>query len=574
MLNRKKPTPLPSLVNLANHFSNFFTEKIQNVISTLPNTGGINIPQITNNTLDTLSPTSFDEIRSIIMSSSSKSSELDPIPTSLLKQCLPAILPSIVTIINTSLDLGIVPEAMKTAAVRPTLKKSNLNSECLQNYRPISNLSYLSKLAERVAFSRLRTYFIHNNLIDNFQSAYRPHHSVETLLTNLVDSVLSEMDKGNITLLVLLDMSSAFDTIDHKILVKRLNSFGITGTALQWFTSYIENRTQYVSVNNTKSDKSRLLYGVPQGSVGGPLLFSVYLQPISTIIKNHNIRYHCYADDIQLFVSVPPSSDAIAEAMKSIETCICAMTDWMNSNSLKMNESKTEFMILGSKNSLMKANHNQLVLHVGNQAILPASRVRNLGVIFDSNMSFIDQVSSISKSVRYQLRNLGFIRQTLTKKACEQLLHALISSRLDFCNSILFGIPKRQQNRLQSLQNSSARLLTFTPRMSSITPVLHSLHWLPVKKRIHFKLMLLVHRAVHEMSPQYIKDMIHPYNPTRTLRSGSDNLLQIPRTRHSWGDRSFSHAAAKLWNQLPSYLRCTKKHTTFKEHLKTHLFNM
>ena len=494
--------------------------------------------------------------------------------TSLLKQCLPAILPSIVTIINTCLSSGIVPESMKIAAVRPTLKKSNLNSDCLQNYRPISNLSYLSKLTERVAFSRLRIYLNENDLIDTFQSAYRPHHSVETLLTNLTDFVLSEMDKGNIVLLVLFDMSSAFDTLDHTILVKRLQSLGVTGTALKWFSSYIDKRTQYVSVNNSKSDQTHLAYGVPQGSVGGPLLFSIYFQPISTIIRKHNLRYHCYADDIQLFISVRPSSDAIANAVRTVEACIHDMKGWMDSNGLKINESKTEFIILGSKNSLVRVDHDHVFLHVGDNVIKPASRVRNLGVIFDNNMSFIEHVSSVSKSVRYQLRNLGFIRKFLTPRACEQLLHALISSRLDFCNAILFGLTKRQLDRLQSLQNSSARLLTFTPRMSSITPVLHSLHWLPVRKRIHFKLMLLVYRALNGISPQYIKDSLHPYNPTRTLRSGGHNLLQIPRTCRSWGDNAFSHAGAQLWNKLPSSLRCIPTYSTFKDNLKTYLFHL
>ena len=246
----------------------------------------------------------------------------------------------------------------------------------------------------------------------------------------------------------------------------------------------------------------------------------------------------------------------------------------MDSNGLRINDNKTEFIILGSKNSLQKVDDGQLVLHVGDKVIKPVTKVRNLGVIFNNNMSFVEHVSSISKSVRYQLRNLGFIRRFLTPRACEQLIHALISSRLDYCNAILFGLNKQQLDRLQSLQNASARLLTFTPRMSSITPVLRSLHWLPVRKRIHFKLILLVFRALHGISPQYITDSLYPYNPTRTLRSGKDNLLPVPRTRHSWGDNAFSHAAAILWNQLPSSLRHISTYASFKGRLKTYLFQL
>ena len=172
-------------------------------------------------------------------------------------------------------------------------------------------------------------------------------------------------------------------------LLRDYSLLGVIGTALQWFSSYIHKRTQYVSVNNSQSDKTYLSYGVPQGSVGGPLMFSVYLEPISTIIRKHNIKYHCYADDIQLFISVHPSSDPIADARRTLEACIHDMKGWMDFNGLKINENKPEFIILGSKNSLLRANHTHLSLHVGGEVLKPASKVRNLGVIFDNNMSFI-----------------------------------------------------------------------------------------------------------------------------------------------------------------------------------------
>ena len=142
-----------------------------------------------------------------------------------------------------------------------------------------------------------------------------------------------------------------------------------------------------------------------------------------------------------------------------------------------------------------------------------------------------------------------------------------------FCNSIFYGLPLQQTQRLQSLQNSSARLLTFTRKTAHITPVLKSLHWLPVLKRIQFKILMLVHRAIHNMSPEYIIDSILEYNPPRTLRSSSSQLLQVPRTVHSWGDRSFSHAGPTLWNNLPPFLRNIPSYTAFKEQLKSYLFN-
>ena len=150
-------------------------------------------------------------------------------------------------------------------------------------------------------------------------------------------------------------------------------------------------------------------------------------------------------------------------------------------------------------------------------------------------MTFNDQISNISKSVRYQLRNLSFIRKCLTKDATEQLVHALISSRLDFCNSLLSGLPVQQISRLQSLQNSAARLVTLTSKTAHITPILKSLHWLPVQKRIKFKILILVYRAIHHLAPKYIQDSLQIYRPSRSLRSSNSLLLQVPRTFHTWG---------------------------------------
>ena len=236
----------------------------------------------------------------------------------------------------------------------------------------------------------------------------------------------------------------------------------------------------------------------------------------------------------------------------------------MGLNGLKLNENKTECIVFGSKSMLSKINSHKLSLHVGDNDIQSAAKVRNLGAIFDSNMSFNNQISNISRSVRYQLRNLSFIRKCLTKDATEQLIHALISSRLDFCNSLLSGLPFQQINRLQSLQNSAARLVTLTKKTTHITPILKSLHWLPVQKRIKFKILIFVYRAIHHLAPKYIQDSRHIYRPSRSLRSSTSLLLQVPRTFHTWGDHSFSHMGPTLWNSLPFSLRNAPTLLTFK----------
>ena len=244
----------------------------------------------------------------------------------------------------------------------------------------------------------------------------------------------------------------------------------------------------------------------------------------------------------------------------------------MSCNSLKLNEDKSELLFIGSKSVLDKIRLPSL--KIGNVDVMPSKSCRNLGVLFDSTMSISAQIPSVCKSVRYQLRNLGIIRKYLTRSATEKIVHALISSRLDFGNSLLFQLPQSQLSRLQKLQNSAARIVTLIRRSTHITPVLSSLHWLPIEFRIVFKLLLLVFHCIHGSAPEYNVNLLMPYNPPRRLRSSDSKLLAVPKSKKSWGDRSFAHAGPSLWNQLPYHIRNISNIDCFKIALKTNLFKI
>ena len=189
-------------------------------------------------------------------------------------------------------------------------------------------------------------------------------------------------------------------------------------------------------------------------------------------------------------------------------------------------------------------------------------------------MSFISHLSTVSKSVRFHLRNLGFIQKFLNQTSTEQLVHAFITSRLDFCNSLMYNLPQHHIDKLQRLQNASARLITLSRRTAHITPTLKSLHWLPITDRIAFKILLLVFQSLRGTSPGYIDEIITLHQPSRNLRSAKALQLTVPCTNHSWGDRSFSHAAPVLWNNLPFDIRQSSSLSAFKTSLKTHLFTL
>ena len=272
-------------------FSGYFTEKIRTIRNNFPppNPTACLDTSSAGNPLLTFESVTDEFVFKIINSASAKSCELDPIPTTLLYENLDILLPTITNIINTSLTTVIVPRDLKTAVVKPLLKKPSLDKNLLKNYRPISNLPFLSKILEKVVLHKLLSHLQESNLSNPFQSAYRAGHSTDTVLLRIVNDILSALDNDNISVLLLLDLSAAFDTTDHQILLSRLNSvFGIQSAVLQWFQSYLSDRYQSLSVNNSSSSPSQLVYGVPQGSVLGPILFVLYTTPLSDIIANHS----------------------------------------------------------------------------------------------------------------------------------------------------------------------------------------------------------------------------------------------------------------------------------------------
>jgi hypothetical protein len=311
LLHRKSPPVLPTytdLSSLCQSFAKFFCDKVTDLHAKLlaktthasPHTSPSHHP--TN--LSYFQPTTVEEVSKLLAQSPVTNCELDPIPTTLLLQCASILIPTITNIINLSLSSGVFPQQFKTCSVHPLLKKSNLDKENLSNYRPVSHLSFLSKLTERIVQTRLMHHLSSHNLLNPFQSAYIKFHSTETALLSLHDHIIKAMGQQQITCLCLLDLSAAFDTIDHSILLERLTSwFGLDRTVLSWISSYLTNRSFHVSLNNFKSSSFPLQVGVPQGSVLGPLLFILYTTPLSHIISSSNTYHHLYADDTQLYIS-------------------------------------------------------------------------------------------------------------------------------------------------------------------------------------------------------------------------------------------------------------------------------
>ena len=418
-------------------------------------------------------------MKECIIISAPKSCKLDPIPSKLWIECLDYILPSLTDLFNSSLASGIFPQCFKSALATPILKKRCLDHNDLNNYRPVSNLCFIAKILEKLVLSQVSSYLNSHNLYNACQSAYRTCHSTEIALLEVVNDLLQSLNKGNISVLALLDFSSAFDTIDHSTLVHRLHSdLEFTDTVLQLFSSYMSDRKHYVSLSNHCSGFAPVHSGVPHGSVLHPILFNMYIMPLSAIIDLHSIMHHSCPDDLQWQMSASP--DNISELLHSMQSCIGDVKAWATANMLKLNDNKTELMLVISKRT--KHLHNlPTSITMGNTQIPFKQSLKNLGFTLDCHLTMNAHISNIARTCYFELRHLAYICRFLTSTATATLVSAFVLSRIDYCSSLLFGSTHDFTSHSQRIQNYAARVILRLPKSSSITIHLKSIHWLPVK---------------------------------------------------------------------------------------------
>ena len=324
----------------------------------------------------------------------------------------------------------------------------------------------------------------------------------------------------------------------------------------------------FFNIEHSRSNFRDLLIGVPQGSVMGPVLYLMYTIPISEVIKTHKLNYHLYVDDTQLYVAF--KNDDIDSITDRIADCVTDICLWMERNELELKKQKTDILLIHSefRNS---PSLDEIIL--GNEQLTMARTVTNLGIIFDREISFNYQINQLWRTLFFLLRNLFKIRKYLADEATSKVVHAFVTTKLEYCNHLYFGLPKYQVNKMQRIQNTAAWLVTCSSKHDHITPLLQQLHWLPVSYRIVFKILLLVYKARHGLCPGYVSELLQERKSSPALRSSSPGLLATPTSRTKTnGERTFSVSSPKLWNGLPNHFRNVGTLPLFKKNLKTFLF--
>ena len=442
----------------------------------------------------------------------------------------------------------------------------------------MSNLSYVSKLVECTVCNQLMEYAEKTGNSEEMQSAYRVGHSTKTALWKVKTDILNNMDQRRVTFLVLLDLLAAFDLVSFKLLLNHLHyRFGVTGTALKWIASYLTNRTQRVKIDDMESHPVTLKRGVPQGSVLGPILYTLFTSPLGNLsrlrssTRSYSIDYHGYADDTQSYHSFSPMIPGDEQlCLEELESCIQNVQIWMRTNLLKLNDEKTEFLIIGTPQQLAKVRTTSL--KIGTDQIQCSESACSLGYFFDSTMKSCSHTNKLSSMLYMIIRRISKIRHTIDLDTAKTLMQALVTTKLYYCNSLMMGTPGYNISKLQHIQNAAARVVYGKRFVLHITPYLKELHWLKITERITYKIACIMYRCVNGTAPKYLQELVLK-NHNRTLRSSSQLKLPISKSNLSFIHKSsFSYVGLRTWNSLPQHLRCAENLESFKRLLKTHLF--
>ena len=477
-----------------------------------------------------------------------------------MKDSASVISGSLTRLFNKSLESHTFPSLWKFGKVSALFKKGDRCNA--NNYRPITVLPTVSKILEKAVHIQVYTFLTNNKIITSKQFGFRPKLSTGTALAHFTDNILQNMDTGRLTGAVFLDLSKAFDTVDHHLLLQKLTYIGLTDSTVQWFRSYLTNRLQITAVGDAHSSAAKMPVGVPQGSILGPLLFLIYVNDLPNCPLASDIVL--YADDTVLYYSSKDLTDLQCHLNADLET----VSEWFSRNLLTLNISKCNFVIFGSPHKLNRIQ--EVSIQVKGTRIDRTESFQYLGVTLHQSMSWSDHIDSVCKKINQRIGLIRRVRNLLPLQARVALYNTLILPLFDY-GDFVWGDKNNLtiMSDLQVLQNKAAKVLLGLPIRSSSTQALKSLDLKLLSSRRFFHRCTAIHKCLigsTDFDFNFIRNQaVHSHNTRRS------NDLRLPLSRTNWGKQMFIYQAAKDWNSLPSELKDTHVLSIFKAKLKTFL---
>ena len=533
--------------NIANEFNKYFSEIGKKLEREIPcsDTDPLYFVNPVSNSFTFKSISKEDLYHAIFCMKAKRSAGIDKISVRLLQEAGTTILESLHYIFNLSIKTGIFPEDWKTARVTP-IYKSDGKAEC-GNYRPISVISNVAKIFEKLIYNQLLVFLNENEVIAKNQSGFRSNHSTETTLLHLTNNWLTNMDKGLINGVVFLDLKKAFDTVDHNILLSKLERCGVRGTALKWFQSYLYGRKQICRINNTESSKTNIHCGVPQGSNLGPLLFLIYINDLPHCLQTTTASM--FADDTNLSCTGRTSADIEYKINKDLDN----IRKWIICNKLTLNLKKTEFMIIGSKPRLDTISETPKILY-GDYQLKRIKQKKTLGLIIDDQLKWNEwnneQCKTISKGVAL-LRNA---KDFVSQEVLATMFNSLVLPYFNYCSTVWHGNNSSHTDNLFKLQKRAARIITNSDYSIRSTQIFETLQWQPIKTIFDKRELIMMFKVLKGMAPDYLKTLFHICNNTSYSLRTNNLKISLPKPKTNFLKKSFAYRGATSWNKLPSYL--------------------
>lgn len=491
-----------------------------------------------------------------------KATGLDGIPCRILKLAANVITPVLVDIFNCSIETSIFPTEWQLARVSPLFKKGSKTE--LENYRPISVLPVVAKLFERVIYNQLYNYLNSNDLLVDCQSGFRSQHSTLSALLEATNTWAVNIDNGLLNGIIYIDLKKAFDTIDHELLLRKLGHYGFDTQVLKWFESYLDSREQKCSVNGNLSEPRQISCGVPQGSILGPLLFLIYINDLPNCLVMAQPRM--FADDTNITVS----ADNLSDLRLNLNKALTDLSVWLKANKLSLNLTKTEYMIIGSRQRIKATTDNEsIIVQLESKTISKVDSTKSLGVHIDANLSWKTHVDSTSKKISSGIGALKRLRPFVSQETSTKIYKSLIEPYFDYCNGVWHNTSNELCDKLQKLQNRAVRIITKSDYKASVSPLLKTLNLVPLSTRWKRQLSVTMFKILHNSMPSYLSNIFSPYSTNHNLRN-INNKLSLPKPRTDFLKRSISYSGAKLWNDLPSKLREITSLAEFKGEICRH----
>ena len=494
----------------------------------------------------------------------SKSLGSDNISSYFLKLATSYIENALVFMFNTSLETSQFPDSWKNARITPIFKEGDKTER--SNYRPISVLPVISRLFEKLVFNQLYDYLVRNKLIHPGQSGFLKLHSTLTCLLKNTDDWYSGLDTGQMVGTVFIDLKKAFDTVDHGLLCKKLEHYGVQQRELSWFQSYLLNRKQFCRVGGVDSDigEVEVEVGVPQGSCLGPLLFLIYINDLPSAVQGSTVSM--YADDTSLCLK----SKDISQLNEAINDDLEHLDSWLKGNKLSLNVAKTQSMLIATKPKHRALNDaaEQLHLKIRGCELDLVNKTKYLGVHVDNSLDWKEHIKTVSTKVSRAIGFLKHAKNILPIASLKTLYSSIVEPHFRYCCSVWGCCGTTDIDQLQKLQNRAARIVTNSSFDAPSGPLIRSLGWKTVRELVDQDSRLMVYKSINELAPQYMSNLFTRNSTcsSRSLRSTKTDL-RIPKKTSANGQKCFSYRGAKLWNSLPAETKQAPSIAVFKQNI-------